>query len=107
MIKKHIFLIFTIALLVSPIDQTCSASTPCPPNAQCETNGYCVCQSGFIGSCSTPAKQTSTSPITAALTAGQTSLFYTIPTELGRYIEFAYTICQNNSQLAVTLTLWG
>lgn len=41
------------------------------------------------------------------MTPNQTSLFYTVPTTLGKYIEFTYTICQNNSQLTLTFTLWG
>lgn len=107
MIIRCIFLALTLFMLAQSIDQTCSKSTPCPNNAECESNGYCVCETGFIGSCSTAAQQATSTTSNANLTPNQTSLFYTVPTQLGKYIEFTYTICQNNSQLLVTFTLWG
>jgi hypothetical protein len=66
-----------------------------------------MCESGFIGSCSTTAQKVTSTPVTATLTPNQTSLFYTVPSTLNNYIEFTYTICQNNSQLTLTFTLWG
>ena len=53
------------------------------------------------------AQPLSSNTIPSTLTGGQTSLFSTIPSQLNRYIEFAYGICTNSSQVAATFTLWG
>lgn len=107
MIRNGLFLVFLAAALVGCIDQTCSNSNSCPNNAECEDNGYCICEEGFIGNCNTPALQVTSSPINANLTPNNLALFYTVPTQVGKYIQFTYTICQNNSQLNITISLWG
>lgn len=107
MIRNHLIFVFLAATIVTCIDQTCSESNNCPDNAYCQDNGYCICQEGFIGSCNTPALQVTASPINANLTSNTLTLFYTVPTQLGKYIQFTYTICQNNSQLNITISLWG
>lgn len=80
MIRNHLLLALLAATLVTCIDQTCSNSNNCPNNAECEDNGYCMCEHGFIGSCNTPALQVTSSPISASLTPNNLALFYTVPT---------------------------
>jgi hypothetical protein len=70
-----------VCLLVSglAIDQTCTSTLPCPTQSSCGSSGYCVCNSGFIGSCTTPAIALTSSQITTSLTTTQTSLFSVNP----------------------------
>lgn len=52
--------VLTFVLLLASvlgINQTCSFLENCPQNAHCNPlNNFCVCESGFIGSCLTPAE---------------------------------------------------
>lgn len=96
-----------LLLTALAIDQTCSPTLPCPAQSSCASNGYCLCNPGFIGTCTTPAIALTSSQITTSLTAAQTSLFSVNPEQLSHYIEFTFTVCQNTPQLSLTFTLWG
>jgi len=61
------------------IDQICNTANPCPTQSFCNNNGYCQCNSGFIGTCNTPALPISSSQVTTSLTAGQTTFFSVNP----------------------------
>lgn len=80
-------LLCCLFLQINAIYQPCYGGSICPANSFCGFRSYCVCNTGYILNCSTPAQNITNNPLIATITNGY-SYFVIEPQSLFEYVKF-------------------
>jgi len=94
---KVLTLILCIFLVQSIIQSCNNTNNTCPMHSSCNFNtNYCICDTSYIGNCSTKSTMIPSNSLTSTLNNTGINLFYVEPISIDHGIEFSIIICQDN-----------